>query len=125
MSRRGSVLLHVLVTGVMIALISATLLRMTMFRYQMAGRGAHTLIEKRDDTGRVGLHPRRLERQQQCLHRRSGGLERARGRQRRKLQLQLLTARLGLTAGRSISVTVIAERRRLPTCTITITSTPT
>lgn len=48
-NRRGSVLLHVLVTGVLVALISATLLRMSFFRYAMAGRGALVLQEKRDD----------------------------------------------------------------------------
>jgi hypothetical protein len=49
LNRRGSVLLHVLVTSVLVAVISATLLRMALFRYQMAGRGASVLQEKRDD----------------------------------------------------------------------------
>ena len=49
MRNRGSVLLHVMVTGALIALISATLLRMAMLRYQMGGRGAIILQEKRDD----------------------------------------------------------------------------
>lgn len=47
--RRGSVLLHVMVTGVLLAIISATIMRMALFRYQMAGRGANGLQEKRDD----------------------------------------------------------------------------
>jgi hypothetical protein len=38
-----------MVTGVLLALISATILRMSMLRYQMGGRGAKVLQEKRDD----------------------------------------------------------------------------
>ena len=38
-----------MVTGVLIALIAATLLRMTMLRYQMGGRSALIMQEKRDD----------------------------------------------------------------------------
>jgi hypothetical protein len=41
----------VLVTGALMALIAATLLRMSMLRYQMGGRGAAVLQEKRDDQG--------------------------------------------------------------------------
>jgi hypothetical protein len=47
--RRGSVLLHVLVTGVLVALISATLLRMSMLRYTISHRGAAAIVEKRYD----------------------------------------------------------------------------
>lgn len=35
---RGSVLLHVLVTGVLVALIAASLLRLAMLRYQLSAR---------------------------------------------------------------------------------------
>jgi hypothetical protein len=48
-NRRGSILLHVMVTGALMALIAASLLRMSMLRYQMGGRGAKILQEKRDD----------------------------------------------------------------------------
>jgi hypothetical protein len=48
-TERGSVLLHVMVTGVLLALISATILRMSLLRYQMGGRGATVLQEKRAD----------------------------------------------------------------------------
>jgi hypothetical protein len=51
LGRRGSILLHVMVTGALLALIAATLLRMSMLRYQMGGRGASVLAEKRDDQG--------------------------------------------------------------------------
>lgn len=51
LGRRGSILLHVMVTGALMALIAATLLRMSMLRYQMGGRGANMLQEKRDDSG--------------------------------------------------------------------------
>lgn len=46
---RGSVLLHVMVTGALVALIAALLLRMSMLRYTMAARGAKALQEKRYD----------------------------------------------------------------------------
>ena len=48
---RGSILLHVLVTSVVVAVISAAIIRLALFRAQMAGRGALVLQEKRDDTG--------------------------------------------------------------------------
>ena len=48
---RGSVLLHVMLTGVVVALIAATLLRMTLLRYQMGARSERVLKEKRDDQG--------------------------------------------------------------------------
>ena len=50
-TERGSVLLHVMVTGVLIALIAGSLLRMSLLRYSMGGRGAKVLQEKRDDQG--------------------------------------------------------------------------
>ena len=53
-SRRGSVLLHVLVTGVLVALIAATLLRMSVLRYTIASRGGKALAEKRYD--QAGFH---------------------------------------------------------------------
>jgi hypothetical protein len=40
-----------MVTGALMAIIAATLLRMSMLRYQMGGRGAKILAEKRDDQG--------------------------------------------------------------------------
>src|SRR5437016_5978654 len=49
MRNRGSVLLHVLVTGVLVALIVATLMRMTMLRYRVTARSARALQEKRSD----------------------------------------------------------------------------
>lgn len=52
--RRGSVLLHVLVTGVLVALIAATLLRMSVLRYTLASRGGKALAEKRYD--QAGFH---------------------------------------------------------------------
>lgn len=52
--RRGSVLLHVLVTGVLVALIAATLLRMSVLRYTIASRGGKALAEKRYD--QAGFH---------------------------------------------------------------------
>jgi hypothetical protein len=48
-TERGSILVHVLMTGIVVALIAATLLRMSMLRYQMAGRAEKVLKEKRDD----------------------------------------------------------------------------
>ncbi len=47
--RRGSVLLHVLVTGVLVALIAATLMRMSMLRYTISHRGGAAIVEKRYD----------------------------------------------------------------------------
>lgn len=47
----GSVLLQVLVTGAVLALIAASLLRMEMFRYQMGARGAAALAAKRAASG--------------------------------------------------------------------------
>lgn len=47
--RRGSVLLHVLVTGALVALIAATLMRMSMLRYTIASRGGKQLQERRYD----------------------------------------------------------------------------
>lgn len=38
-----------MVTGVLVAIISASLMRMAMLRYQMGFRGAIVLQEKRDD----------------------------------------------------------------------------
>jgi Tfp pilus assembly protein PilX len=49
MNKRGSVLLQVLVTSVVVALIAATLLRMSLLRAQAASRGAKSLQEKRSD----------------------------------------------------------------------------
>ncbi|MFI5348497.1 MAG: hypothetical protein ACHQ2Z_03050 [Elusimicrobiota bacterium] len=48
---RGSILVHVLLTGIVVALIAATLLRMALLRYAMAGRSEKILKEKRDDQG--------------------------------------------------------------------------
>jgi Tfp pilus assembly protein PilX len=48
-SRRGSILVHVLLTGIVVALIAATLLRMALLRYQMGARGAAMLVAKRAD----------------------------------------------------------------------------
>ena len=50
-TERGSVLVHVLLTGVVVALIAATLLRMSLLRYQMAGRSEKMLKEKRANQG--------------------------------------------------------------------------
>lgn len=51
MGKRGSILIHVLVTGVLVALICATLLRMSMLRSQMTARNAAVLQDKRNDQG--------------------------------------------------------------------------
>ena len=48
-NKRGSVLLHVIVTGVLVAMIAAALLRMTMLRYQAVARGAQIVVDKRTD----------------------------------------------------------------------------
>ncbi len=45
--RRGSVLLHVLVTSVLVALIAASLMRMALMRYTIASRGSEVLAAKR------------------------------------------------------------------------------
>lgn len=47
MNNRGSVILHVLVTGVVVAFISAMLLRMTMFRYVVTARSHKSAQMKR------------------------------------------------------------------------------
>ena len=46
---RGSILLHVMVTGAVMALIAATLLRMTMLRYQVSSRSQKILAENNDN----------------------------------------------------------------------------
>lgn len=46
---RGSILLHVMVMGILMALIAATLLRTTLLRSQAAARSTNILQEKRDD----------------------------------------------------------------------------
>ncbi len=46
---RGSVLIHVMVTGALVALIAALLMRMAMFRATIAHRGGAALVEKRLD----------------------------------------------------------------------------
>ena len=48
---RGSILLHVMVTGVLIAVITASFMRMTMLRYQMVSRSTNILQEKRNNQG--------------------------------------------------------------------------
>ena len=49
MKERGSILLQVMVTGVVMALIAASLMRITMMRHQMISRSVNRLQEKRDD----------------------------------------------------------------------------
>ena len=49
MKERGSVLLHVMLTSLLVAIIAAAILRMTALRYQMGYRSAIILQEKRDD----------------------------------------------------------------------------
>jgi hypothetical protein len=49
-NRRGTVLLHVLVTAVLVALICASLLRMALLRSQMSGRSTQDLQAKRRNT---------------------------------------------------------------------------
>lgn len=44
-------LLHVLVTGAVVALIGASLLRMALLRYMMGARSGKLVVEKRADTG--------------------------------------------------------------------------
>ena len=50
-NRRGSVLLHVMVTGLLVAIISAALMRMAMFRFRMAQHGAGAMQAKRAGQG--------------------------------------------------------------------------
>lgn len=50
-NERGSILLHILVTSVVVSIIAAGIMRLALFRAQMATRGALVLQEKRDDTG--------------------------------------------------------------------------
>jgi Tfp pilus assembly protein PilX len=45
--RRGSVLLHVLVTGTLVALIAASLMRVALLRYQVTSRTVATNLERR------------------------------------------------------------------------------
>ena len=47
--RRGSVLLHVLVTSVLVSFIAASLMRMALMSYTVASRGAESLAAKRVD----------------------------------------------------------------------------
>lgn len=49
MGKRGTILLHVMVTSVLVALIAATLLRMSLLRVAATARSQKILIEKRDD----------------------------------------------------------------------------
>ena len=54
-SKRGSVLLHVLVTGALIALIAATLLRMALLRYQITAHATATTKERRADEAALNM----------------------------------------------------------------------
>ena len=49
MNHRGSVILHVLVTGVVVALLAALLLRMTMLRFMVTAHAHASSQMKRDD----------------------------------------------------------------------------
>lgn len=49
MTRKGSVLLHILVTGTVVALIAALLLRMGMLRYLIGARAIQGAQMRRDD----------------------------------------------------------------------------
>jgi hypothetical protein len=51
MGKKGTILLHVMVTSVLVALIAATLLRLSLLRVQAASRGQKILTEKRLDQG--------------------------------------------------------------------------
>ena len=53
--RRGSILVHVLVTSVLVALIAASLMRMALFRYTIASRGSEALGSKRMDQAGFNL----------------------------------------------------------------------
>ncbi|MDE2143609.1 MAG: hypothetical protein KGJ84_14470 [Elusimicrobia bacterium] len=55
MTKRGSILLHVLVTGALIALIAATLMRMAMLRYQVTAHATNGSIERRYDEAALSL----------------------------------------------------------------------
>jgi len=55
MGKRGSVLLHVLMTGALLALISATILRLAMLRYMVTARTTNTTKERRYDEAAVSL----------------------------------------------------------------------
>lgn len=48
---RGSILLHVMVTAVLVSIFAAGIMRLALLRQQMSARGALALEEKRDDTG--------------------------------------------------------------------------
>ena len=54
-NQRGSVLLQVMVTSVLVALIAASLLRMSMLRYQVTSRSAKALQGKRVEYERKRL----------------------------------------------------------------------
>lgn len=49
MNKRGSVILHILVTGVVVAFIAAMLLRLTMFRFLVTSRSHKSAQMKRFD----------------------------------------------------------------------------
>ncbi|MDE2490403.1 MAG: hypothetical protein KGM24_06115 [Elusimicrobia bacterium] len=51
LNRRGDVLLHVVVTGAIVALISALVLRMAMMRYGVTARARQATTDLRDDQG--------------------------------------------------------------------------
>ena len=51
---RGSILLHVMVTSVLVSIVAAGILRMSMLRYQLGHRSEVILQEKRDDSGALG-----------------------------------------------------------------------
>ena len=55
MGKKGSVLLHVLVTGALIALIAATLLRMALLRYQITAHATATTKERRADEAALNM----------------------------------------------------------------------
>jgi hypothetical protein len=55
MGKRGSVLLHVLMTGALIALISATLLRLAVMRYTVTARATKTTRERRYDEAALAM----------------------------------------------------------------------
>jgi hypothetical protein len=51
MNRQGSILIHVLVTGVIVALIAACILRVTLGSYLVTARANSDGIQKRQDEG--------------------------------------------------------------------------
>jgi Tfp pilus assembly protein PilX len=55
MGKKGSVLLHVLMTGVVIALVAATLLRLTMLRYEVTAHATQTTAERRYDEAALAM----------------------------------------------------------------------